>query len=79
MARVFNKFFVNIVPNLIININHEFLVNAEYLDDPIDKSTNQYNSHSSILTIKKFIKNFHSPFSFKHVSKEKILAILISE
>ena len=41
MARVFNKFFVNIVPNFGVNTNHDFLVNAEYLDDPIDKAINK--------------------------------------
>ena len=30
IARIFDKFFVKIVPNLGINTNHDFLINAEY-------------------------------------------------
>ena len=29
-ARIFDKFFIKIVPNLGINTNHDFLINAEY-------------------------------------------------
>ena len=60
---VFSKdFFVKKVPNLGINANHDFQVNAEYLVYPIDEAVIKYNNHSSI---------FNYSFSFQHISKEK--------
>ena len=38
LARIFNEFFVNIVPNLGINTNHSFLINTDNENDPIEKA-----------------------------------------
>ena len=44
---------MNIVPNSKINTNNDFLINAEYFYDPIEKTITKYNNHPSIITIKK--------------------------
>ena len=72
LAKIFNEFFVNIVPNLGINTNHSFLINTDNENDPIEKAIAKYKSHPSIISIKKFMENSDSSFSFQHVSKYKI-------
>ena len=54
LARKFNKFFVNILPNLSINTNHSFLINTSNKNDPIEKTIAKYKSHPSIISIKSF-------------------------
>ena len=55
ITRIFHELFVKIAPSLGINANHNFLINAECLDDPTGKAIIKYNNnnHPSILTIKK--------------------------
>ena len=72
LARIFNEFFVNIVPNLGINTNHSFLINTDNEDDPIEKAIAKYKNHPCIISIKKFMENSDSSFSFQHVPKDKI-------
>ena len=67
VARIINKCFLN---------NHDFLINAEYLDDPIDKVIIKYNRHPSILIWKVYTKVSDSTFSFQHDSKEKNTKII---
>ena len=69
LARIFNEFFVNIVPNLGINTNHSFLINTDNENDPIEKAIAKYKNHPSIISIKKFMENPDSSFSFQHVPK----------
>ena len=71
LARIFNKFFVNIVPNLGINTNHSFLINTDNENDPIEKAIAKYKNHPSIISIKTFMENSDSS-SFQHVPKDKI-------
>ena len=72
LARIFNDFFVNIVPNLGINTNHSFLINTDNESDPIEKAIGKYKNHPSIISIKKFMENSYSSFSFQHVLKDNI-------
>ena len=72
LARIFNEFFVSIVPNLGINTNHSFLINTNNENDPIEKAIAKYKNHPSIISIKKFMENSDSSFSFQHVLKDKI-------
>ena len=72
LARIFNEFFVNIIPNLGINTNHSFLINTDNENDPIEKAIAKYKNHPSIISIKKFMENSDSSFSFQHVPKDKI-------
>ena len=66
---------MSIVPNLELYTNHDLLINAEYLVDPIDKPIIKYNNNPSMLWIKKFIEN-SDYFSFQHVSKARITRII---
>ena len=75
-ARIFKKFFLKIVPNVRVHTNHDSVINAEYLDNPIDKAIIKCYNHQSILTIKNFAYNCDSFFSFQHVSKSKITRII---
>ena len=72
LARIFNDFFVNIVPSVGINTNHSFLINTDNENDPIEKTTAKYKNHPSIISIEKFMENSDSSFSFQHFPKDKI-------
>ena len=41
-GRIFNEFFVNLVPNLGINTNHSFLINTDNENDPIEQTIAKY-------------------------------------
>ena len=71
LAGIFDNFFVNIIPNLGININHSFLMNTEDGDDPIKKAIAQYKNHPSIISNKKFMENSDYSFCFQDVPKIK--------
>ena len=51
--------------------NQDFLINAEYLNDPNDEAITKYNNHTKVLTIKKFILNSDFSFSLQHTSWKK--------
>ena len=38
VAKLFNKFFANIVKELNLVIDNEFLVNADHIGDPVQKA-----------------------------------------
>ena len=63
---------MNIVPNLGINTDNSFLINTDSGNDPIEKAIVKYKNHLSIISIKKFMENSDSSFSFQHVPKDKI-------
>ena len=49
VAKVFNTYFVNIVPNIMgITNNHNLLSNIDTTNDPIEKIINKYQNHPSI-------------------------------
>ena len=72
VPEIFNKFFVNIVPNLKIpesrNCNKDF----QKINDPVLNSTNKYKYHPSIVMIKGKIEP-QSKFSFTSVQYEDAL------
>ena len=59
----------------ITNQDQDFLINAEYLNDPNDEAITKYNNHTKVLTIKKFILNSDFSFSLQHTSLEKLLKL----
>ena len=67
MIRIFNIF-----SNLSVNTNHSFLRNTEDKNDPIGKAITKYKNHPSIISIKKFVENSDSSFSFQLGPKDKI-------
>ena len=49
VANVFNKYFVNIVPNVMgITNNHDLLSDVDTTKDPTEKIINKYQNHPSI-------------------------------
>ena len=70
VAETFNKFFVNIVPNLKIPTNHDFDINFKVTGDPIVDAINKYENHPSIIMIKNKNK---TQFSFTVVEYDDIL------
>ena len=46
-------------------------MNTETKNDPIEKGIAKYKNHRSIISIKKFMGNSDSSFSFQHVPKDK--------
>ena len=70
LARIFNEFFVNIVPNLGLNTNHSFLINTDHESDPIEKAIAKCKNHPSIISIETFMENSDSSFSFQHVTQD---------
>ena len=67
MIRIFKIF-----SNLSINTNHSFLRNTGDRNDPIGKAITKYKNHPSIISIKKFVENSDSSFSFQLGPKDKI-------
>ena len=61
---IFNDFFVNIVPNLGINTENDFLNTTNISHNPIENAVYKYENHPSVITIKKHMKGTNSSFSF---------------
>ena len=72
VAEVFNKFLINIVPNLKIhtnrNHNHDFIVT----NDQVENALNKFRNHPSIVMIKNKRK-IDQCFSFGPVTYDDIL------
>ena len=63
VANVFNKYFANIVPNIMgITNNHNLLSDLDTTNDPIEKIINKYQNHPSITSINKHMA--HSELTF---------------
>ena len=52
MAEVFNKFFVNIVPDLKITASHNWNKDFQKTNDPVLNAISKYKCHPSIVMIK---------------------------
>ena len=52
VAEVFNKFFINIVPNLEISTDHGYDNDFIATDDQVTNAVNKFRNHSSIIMIK---------------------------
>ena len=63
---------MNIVPNLGIKTQHEFLNTTDNSQDPIENAICKYENHPSIILIKKYMEGTNSSFVFEIVTKEKI-------
>ena len=62
---------MNIVPNLGIKTQHEFLNTTDNSQDPIENAIWKYENHPSIILIKKYLEDANSSFVFEIVAKEK--------
>ena len=77
VANVFNKYFVNIVPNIMgITNNHNLLSDLDTTNDPIEKIINKYQNHPSITSINKHMTHSELTSSFQPVTKEQITNLL---
>ena len=52
IAEVFNKFFINIVPNLNISTDHGYDNDFIATDDQVTNAVNKFRNYSSIIMIK---------------------------
>ena len=52
VAEVFNKFFINIVPNLKISTNHNHDTDFLVTNDQVANALNKFRNHPSIVMIK---------------------------
>ena len=70
VAELFNKFFANIVKELNLVIDNEFLVNADHIGDPVQNAIKKYKNHPSVKAIS--VKYDKNTFSFRYVSLDEI-------
>ena len=65
-------FFVNIVPNLGIKVQHKFPNTIDNSQDSIENAICKYENQTSIILIKKHMEGANSSFVFESITKEKI-------
>ena len=68
IAKMFNNFFINAVPNLNIKINDKTITNTGNISDPVLKAIKKYDKHPSILKIKNITKTKET-FSFLNITE----------
>ena len=71
VAEVFNKFFINIVPNLKISLNHNYDTDFIVTNDQVTNALNKFRNHPSIVMIKSKRK-IDQCFSFGPVTYDDI-------
>ena len=75
VAEVFNKFFINIVPNLKILTNHNYGTGFIVTNEQVAKLLNKFRNHLSMVMIKdkrKINQCFSfSPVTYDNISKNK--------
>ena len=64
IANIFNTFFVNIVPNLGMEIDRQYLSNVSNISDPVEKAIKKYQKHPSISIINKMVSSVENEASF---------------
>ena len=70
VAELFNKFFADIVKELNLVIDNEFLVNVDHIGDPVQKALEKYKNHPSVKAVSE--KYDKITFSFRYVSLDEI-------
>ena len=70
-GEVFNKFFINIVPNLKISTDHGYDNDFIVTDDQVTNTVNKFRTHSSIIMIKKQEK-YDQSFSYGPVTYDDV-------
>ena len=64
VANIFNTFFVNIVPNLGIEIDQQYLSNLSNISDPVEKAIKKYQKHPSTSIVNKMVSSVENEASF---------------
>ena len=77
IAETFNKFFGNIIKNIInfFSINSYVLEDVSMIHDPIIAAIEKYKRHPSILKIMKHVR-VENYFDFKHIDDKKMAEVL---
>ena len=73
VSNIFIDFFVNMVPNLGINTEHDFLNTSYISHNPIENAIYKYENHPSVIAIKKYMKGTNSSFFFFKRSQKRTL------
>ena len=60
VANIFNDFFVNIVPNLGVRTQYEFLNTTDNSQNPSENTISKYQNYPSIILIKKNMEGTNS-------------------
>ena len=76
IANIFNEYFVNIVPNLEIDIASEYLCPTVDIVDPVDKAIKKYCNHPSINMINDKMSNTDYSFQFCSATSDKVLDLI---
>ena len=63
---------MNIVPNLGIKTQHEFLNTTDNSQDPIENAICKYENHPSIILIKKHMQGANSSLFLRLSQKRKL-------
>ena len=71
IPQVFNRFFINIVPNLKISVENDFDTNFLKSEDPGLNAISKYKNHPSVIIIKKTnrVRFFFSPAQYDDILK----------
>ena len=64
IANIYYTFFINIVPNLGIEIDQQYLSNVYNIFDPAEKAIKKYQKHPSISVINKIVSSVENEASF---------------
>ena len=72
VAEVFNKFFINIVPNLKILTNHNYDTDFLVMNDQVSNALTKYKNHLSIVMIK-IKRKTDQCFSFGRLTYDDIV------
>ena len=72
VAEAFNKFFINIVPNLKIPTNHHYDTDFLVTNDQVTNALNKFGNHPSIIVIKSK-RNADQCFPFAPVTYDNIM------
>ena len=76
VANIFNEFFLNIVPNLGITTEHEFLNTTNISHNPIENAIYKYENHPTVIAIKNHMKETTFSFSFQTVTKKNTTKLI---
>ena len=76
VANTFNEFFVNTVPNLGINIEHDFTNTTNISHNKNENAIWKSKNHPSVIAIRKYMKGTNSSLSFQTVTKEKTAELI---
>ena len=78
LANIFKNFFINIVPNLGIKIDQQYIFNSSSISDLVEKTIKKHQRPSSISIIKKIVSSAdkEAAFSFTCITPDDISKVI---